>query len=137
MLAVLVVIIYLIIAMTFFVSALKGRFYDCHFNGHLKSEIDTDDVLTMYDCINNGGHWVNSDLNFDSISNSMIACLAMITKEGWVGFMFQAANTNGIGLLPKENSSVVFYPVFIVYMIFISIFMGNLFIEVIIATYEK
>lgn len=67
----------------------------------------------------------------------MLTFLAMLTKEGWVTFMIQAVDTVDVGMEPKRNSSMIFYVVFLVYIVFVSQFLANLFIEVTIATYDR
>lgn len=136
--AIFVVAIYGILAMIFFVSALKGRFAECNLPDSVRAKVDSSQIVSMYDCVNFGGTWsVNASINFDNVGDAMIACLAMITREGWVKFMLQAVDATEMGLQPVKNSNVIFYPIFIIYMIFFSIYLGNLFIEVVIATYEK
>ncbi len=87
--------------------------------------------------MNYGGLWKSKNINFDTLPNSMLALLAMVTKEGWVEFMFDAVDTTDIGLQPIENNRPFFKFLFILYMLFGSIFITHLFIEVVIATYES
>jgi len=61
----------------------------------------------------------------------------MSTTEGWVNFMQNAVDSVGIGLQPRHGENSVFQYIFIVYMIFGSLFITNLFIEVVINTFDK
>lgn len=135
--AILVVTVYSSIFMMFFVSSLAGKFWHCDFKGEAGAFVEQDEVIDKYDCIDRGGLWTNSALNFDTIPGALIASLAMLTREGWIEFMFKAVDSTDFGMQPKENNSPQFYPIFICYMIFLSLFLGNLFIEVVIATYER
>ena len=54
----------------FFQNILKGRLYYCHFDESIVDRIDLNKVESMYDCVNSGGTWRNSDFNFDSILSS-------------------------------------------------------------------
>lgn len=76
-------------------------------------------------------------MNFDSIDQAILALFIMCTNEGWVNFMNQANDSEGIGLEPIRNSNSGFQVLFIIYMIFGSLFITNLFIEVVINTFDK
>ena len=90
----------------------------------------------MYDCINYGGTWRNHDVNFDSIFESVSALFIMSTNEGWVDFMNQAVDSINIGMEPKRGNNPNFHYIFIAYMIFGSLFITNLFIYVVINTFD-
>ena len=51
--------------------------------------------------------------------------------------MNQANDSMGIGIQPKMNANPVYQYLFIVYMIFGSLFITNLFIEVVINTFDQ
>lgn len=59
---------------TFCVSLLKGKYYSCNITG-LSTELP--EIITKFDCINNGGLWQNSHDNFDNIINAMILIFTM------------------------------------------------------------
>lgn len=92
--------------------------------------------MNKFDCINYGGTWKNSEINFDGIGESLTALFVMCTTEGWVVFMNQANDSMGIGIQPVRNANPVYQYVFIIYMIFGSLFITNLFIEVVINTFD-
>ena len=75
-------------------------------------------------------------INFDNIPNALLALYTMSTTEGWVIFMNNAVNSRGIGFEPKEGSNGFYKVIFIIYMIFGSLFITNLFIEVVINTFH-
>jgi hypothetical protein len=91
---------------------------------------------TKYDCINLGGQWANKYINFDDIPNALLALYTMSTTEGWVIFMNEAVDSRGIGLEPKTGSNPFYKIIFIIYMVFGSLFITNLFIEVVINTFH-
>ena len=93
-------------------------------------------IITMYDCYNYGGIWRNKNINFDSIGNAHIALFTMSTTEGWTNFMNDAIDSVGIGMQPKRGNNLAYQYIFIIYMIFGSLFITNLFIEVVINTYN-
>lgn len=135
--AILVVIGYALLFNLLFISMLRGKFYSCTLPEPLFGSIQEEQVINKYDCLNLGGQWLNSDMSFDNMGEALLAFLAMLTKEGWVEFMIKAVDTVEVGMEPKRNTSGVFYFVFLVYIIFISQFLANLFIEVTIATYDR
>jgi voltage-dependent calcium channel L type alpha-1D len=61
----------------------------------------------------------------------------MCTTEGWVAFMNLAVDSIGIGMQPIRNQNPIYQYLFIIYMIFGSLFITNLFIEVVINTFDK
>ena len=96
-----------------------------------------DKIDTKYDCINFGGLWRNKNTHFDDIPNALATLFTMSTTEGWVVFMNDAVDSRGIGLQPKRGENPVYQYIFIVYMIFGSLFITNLFIEVVINTFDR
>ena len=51
--------------------------------------------------------------------------------------MLNAVDSTGVGMEPKEDTNQYFKPLFILYMLFSSMFITNLLIEAVIAIYEK
>ena len=121
----------------FFVSLLRGQFYFCQLPPAVEDILIRQPLKTKFDCLNYGGLWKNQNINFDDLPNALLALLAMVTNEGWVEFMFNAVDSAEIGYLPVTNNRPIFQAVFIIYMIFGSIFITHLFIEVVIATYDS
>ena len=67
----------------------------------------------------------------------MFSLFIMCTNEGWVNFMFNAVDTVGVNMQPKFDNSMIYQLLFLLYMLFGSIFITNLFIEVVINTFDK
>ena len=61
----------------------------------------------------------------------------MSTNEGWVAFMNQAVDSTKVGMEPKRDKQRYFHFIFIGYMIFGSLFITNLFIYVVINTFNQ
>jgi hypothetical protein len=65
-------------------TLMAGKFYYC--------EVEHSDELfgieSKWDCLNTGGVWVNPDLNFDNVFNSMESLFVLQSTEGWVDMMF-------------------------------------------------
>ena len=81
----------------FFQSIFKGQFFYCHFNKSMMYKIDKSQIETMYDCVNSGGIWRNSDFNFDSILSSTFTFFVMSTDD-WMEPMNKAVDSTAIGL---------------------------------------
>jgi voltage-gated cation channel len=67
----------LIISLLFFmiygiigVNYFKGTFFSCEFGKNISLEMiynSQELVNTKYDCLNQGGEWINADQNFDNV----------------------------------------------------------------------
>ena len=71
--------------------------YYCDYNKIIVDRIDKNEVVTMYDCVNFGGTWRNSDFNFDSILSSTQTFFIMSTGD-WSYIMNKAVDATAIGL---------------------------------------
>ena len=67
----------------------------------------------------------------------MFTLFTMSTTEGWVTFMLNSVDAVGVDFEPRKNYNWYMRWFFIVYMIFGSLFITNLFIEVVINTFDK
>ena len=121
----------------FFLNLLKGKLYHCVLPENISDWVGYENIISRCDCLNNGGIWRNKSIHYDNIFNSMFALFVMCTKEGWVTFMFDAVDTVGVGKQPKQNENEYIQSMFILFMIFGSMFITNLFIEVVINTFER
>ena len=92
----------LVIALLFFIlfgifgtNYFKGKFQYC-INDNIQSIVNVDIIKTKWDCINNGGDWINQITNFDNIFNSMMALFILNSTEGWAGIMFNGIDATNI-----------------------------------------
>ncbi len=58
------------------------------------------DVTDKWGCINSGGEWKNSYLNFDNVIQGMATMFVIFNSVQWSEIMFHAANTIGKDLMP-------------------------------------
>lgn len=91
----------------------------------------------MFDCINYGGQWIKSDNNFDDIFESILTLFQM-TMVGWVVQAQQGMSVRGIGQTKNTDigSNYMAY-FFIFYIVFCSFFILNLFMGVVISSYNR
>jgi len=57
-------------------------------------------IVDKWDCLNYGGEWINSDLNFDTTATSLITLITIQTTEGWIGVMWSAVDSVKQGFQP-------------------------------------
>ena len=81
--------------------------------------------------------WQNSDWNFDDIGNAMVTLFTSSTGEGWPSVMFAAIDATGLDKGPVENNKpeVAFF--FIFFVIIMSFFFLNIFVALIILTFQE
>ena len=129
--------LFMLIFGIFFLNLFKGKFYYCELPAFLADDIGIKTIKKVHDCYNYGGIWKNPIIHFDNIISAIFALFTMSTTEGWVTVMNGAVDSVGIGMQPKRDNNPLFKYIFILYMIFGSLFITNLFIEVVINTFDK
>jgi hypothetical protein len=60
--ALLFYVLFAIFATTYF----KGRFFSC-LTDNIEDIVDPSEIISKWDCLNVGGDWINSVLNFDNV----------------------------------------------------------------------
>ena len=113
---------------------LKGKFYYCDMTNI--PEYNHDEIGTKWDCIDYGGEWLNKPGNFDSVSDAMLTLFGMSSTEGWLEVMWDSVDSTEIHQVPKRNNNPGFIIFFMVYMVVCSIFILNLFVGVVINTFN-
>jgi hypothetical protein len=122
----------------FGVTYFKGKFFYCD-TQWLDFEIDPSLIINRQDCLNIGGEWRNKDAHFDNILNAMMTLFELATTEGWIQIMYSGIDAVDVDYQPQKNHSMGWALFFIVFIIFGSLFIMNLFVGVVIKTfsYEK
>lgn len=126
-------LIFAIVGVSFF----KGAFGFC--------ELDDEDLMSQVvdrlDCEKFGGIWNNPTENFDNAIKGLLTLLEMMTTEGWIDIMNagidSVAPDHGIEQEPVEHNNDWYLFYFIMYMIFGSQFILNLFVGVIMDNFNK
>jgi voltage-dependent calcium channel T type alpha-1G len=72
----------------------KGKFGACHFYNVQNATM----IVTMWDCYDFGGEWVNPDANFDNVVASVETLFTVTTTEGWVSIMWSGIDAAGRNL---------------------------------------
>jgi hypothetical protein len=123
-----------ILCMTFF----SGKFAHCETEHLPISHRQAKElILTMQNCLDYGGEWVRPDFHFDTTPDAMITLLSIQTTEGWIDVMW--AMVDGVG--QYKVPIIMNNPAYIVFcmsiMIFITLLFLNLFVGVVIETFNK
>lgn len=131
----------LIIALLFFIlfgifgtNYFKGKFHYCH-TDKIEDLINISSLHSKWDCLNSGGEWLNSIVNFDNIFFSMMSLFVLMSTEGWADIMFKGVDATDIDLLPQENMNVGWFFFFMAFMVIGSMFTLNLFVSIVVNTY--
>lgn len=84
-----------------------------------------------------GGEWKKYYKNFDNIFEAMATLFTISTAVDWFDVMYRGAASRGVDLVPinMSNQSITLY--FVAFMIVGNFFLLNLFVGVVISTYNR
>ena len=116
------------------VALLKGTFFYCVTDN--VPEYAALGIKTKWDCFDYGGDWVNMEDNFDNVLNAMVTMFGMMTTEGWLEVMWTAVDSTHINEVPLRGNKPFFIAFFSVFMVIGSLFILNLFVGVVINTFN-
>lgn len=129
----------LVIAFLFFIlfaifatTYLKGRLYSC-LTQNISENIP--DEFSKWDCLNNGGDWINNVANFDNILYSLVCLFVCCSTEGWAAIMWTGTDATEIDYNPIMDSNIAWAFFFMLFMIVGSLFTLNLFVSIVVNTY--
>ncbi|XP_009320790.1 PREDICTED: sodium channel protein type 5 subunit alpha-like [Pygoscelis adeliae] len=114
------------------VKLLGKRFSKCTLKKGNISLIDN-----KYNCTFYNGTWTNNDVNFDNVGMGYLALLQVATFKGWMDIMYAAVDSREIDEQPKFEACLAMYMYFVIFIIFGSFFMLNLFIGVVISNFNQ
>ena len=103
------------------------------------------EVLTKHECLGSANSissgeecvWENERMNFDNIYNSLLTLFEMSTTEGWTTVMYAAVDSRGRDENRLRDNSPVVALYFLVVMVFLSFFILNLFVGIILDTFSE
>ena len=111
----------------------KGEFFS--WNGIPDTSL-AESVIDKYDWYNKGGVWINADSSFDNIVIASRTLFEMSTTDGWVDIMNNGVDSNGIDKQPIPRRSPIVAIYFIMFIVVGSFFILNLFVGVVISTFN-
>jgi hypothetical protein len=134
-------LIFMILGVNFF----KGLLYYC--NTSAFSNFD-DSILGKYyyydinldnkwDCINYGAEWMKKDLTFDTMKEAFIMISMVSQAFSWSSIMYDIMWSRGIDLIPRQYSNMYASLYFVGFIIIGSFFITNLFVGVVVSTYNR
>jgi voltage-dependent calcium channel T type alpha-1G len=126
----------------FGINYFKGSFFHCHLANDFSPEGDLImpkdlGIKTKWDCLNQGGDWLNEEANFDNIFKATLTLFEMSTTEGWVIIMMRGVDAVGPDFQPIQEYRRGWTYFFIAFILFGSLFIMNLFVGVVIDTFNK
>jgi hypothetical protein len=66
----------------------------------------------------------------------MVSLFEMSTTEGWIDVMWSGVDSRAVNLVPKRDTGVIWVFFFIIFIIVGSLFILNLFVGVVINTFN-
>jgi hypothetical protein len=108
------------------VQLFAGSFYSCSDKAFV-SEVD---------CLAAGAAWLNAPYHFDNIGSAMTALYVITTFSDWTEIAFMGVDSVGPGQAPVLNHNPLLSVYFLVFAVIGGIFFVNLFVSVLIDTYE-
>eukprot|EP00347_Sterkiella_histriomuscorum_P013804 403363301 len=119
------------------VNYFKGVYYYCETDHLIRSNMLIMTMDSKWDCISLGGEWKKYFQNFDNIFEAIGTLFTISTAVDWSEVMYRGASARGIDLSPKDMNSQSSAIFFIAFMIVGNFFLLNLFVGVVISTYNR
>ena len=98
-------------------------------------------VVSSVDCENLGGVWYFPPENFDNTVTGFLTLFEMMSTEGWLDVMHSGVDAvspvDGVQMNPVTNKTPFMAIYFVIFMIFGSQFILNLFVGVIMDNFNK
>lgn len=85
-----------------------------------------------------GGVWETRIYNYDSVPNAMMSLFHKSITVGWATFMYDNARTTKEGHSLHQDKQIMLYAFLsIIFMVFCSLFILNIFIGIVISTFNR
>ena len=94
-------------------------------------------IANKWDCLNSGSLWVNKFYNFDNIIKAIISLFVMCNVSSWQDFMYTCAQVTEIDWTWKKWTQSYWVLFFIAFMVVGSFFLLNLFVGVVISSFNR
>ena len=124
-------LIFSIIAISYF----KGKLYLCNTDNVPEAAYLI--IKTKWDCLNAGGTWVNSNFSFDNVFDAIQTLFQMASTSGWSNIMYDCMSTTDIDYVMVTKNNPYWSLFFILFIIVGSFFLLNLFVGVVISTFNR
>ncbi len=118
-------------------NLMQGKMGFCDFKGLRTPPIDIYGV-SKAECLQKyAGDWRTAYWNFDDIGQGLVTLYVLSTMEGWPGMLASALDANDAELGPAYNNSTTNAIFFVVFILFGSLFLMNLFVGVIFVQFTE
>jgi len=126
------------------------------FGGKLHHCMSTDDTCDGYTCSMGNGFivetkadceslaatnpqvmWKNKTYNWDNVGEAIVSLFYVVSLDGWVGLMYEAVDAVGQDLQPKTDYNEAMCMFFILFLIVGNFFVLNLFVGVIVDSFNN
>lgn len=94
-------------------------------------------MVTKWDCLIAGGEWVNYQFTFDNIFQAMKTLFIMATGSQWSDIMYYMASTTNLDNVHRSMNYTFWIYFSIFFMVVGSFFLLNLFVGVVISTFNS
>ena len=133
---IIITILFFLIFSIMFVNMFKGKLYYCTDYGTIFP--DQTYFSSEWECLNSGGTWSNRKYTYDSVPNAMLTLFHKSITVGWAETMYDQTKVTGIGSsVSSEKQSPLNALYSVMFMIFCSLFMLNIFIGIVISTFNR
>lgn len=117
----------------------SGSFHSCY-TAHLDLKNNQLGALihTQWECLNYGGEWIKPDFNYDTIGESYLTLQTLASNEGWIQVLWDTVDAVGPFQEKQRDANRYFASVYTIVVLFIiSLLFLNLFIGVVIETFNR
>lgn len=120
------------------VNFLKGLFYYCDTSNLPDfTSFEALNVQSKWDCLNIGGEWMPYINSFNDVGQSLITIFSMSQTFSWANVMYKAMAATKIDYMPKQYSNPYYSLYFVIFIVIGAFFITNLFVGVVISTYNR
>ena len=81
--------------------------------------------------------WLNKDAHFDNVVSAIITLFEMSTAVGWSITMFAGIDSVGLYKQPERDNAMYWIAFFVFFIIVGNLFILNLFVGVVISTFNS
>lgn len=119
------------------------------FNGKMQTCSDSNFYGNLGNCVNEYANtpfgWevisprtvANPWFDFDNFGNSLLVLFSIVSQEGWINVMWQAASITGTYIQPQQAASLGYTVFFVIFNLLGAVFVLTLFVSVFMRNYTE
>jgi hypothetical protein len=109
----------------------SGMYYEC------AGQLENLSVVHKWDCHNSGGSFFRLHFHFDDVADAMISLFHIATTAGWAENMYRGISTTRPDYVQQNKGRSEWIVFFILFIILGSFFIQNLFVGIVITTFNR